>query len=97
MRDHNYCVYILTNKANRVLYTGVTNNLQRRIAEHQQKLVPGFTSRYNLKKLVYFETTDDVNAALAREKQIKGWLRQKKIELIETQNPEWKNLSEILR
>ena len=87
-----YYVYILTNKS-RTLYTGVTSNLERRIFEHKNKLMPGFTSKYNITKLVYFESTPDINAAIAREKQIKGWLRAKKIALIETVNPEWRDLS----
>ena len=89
-----YYVYILTNKHNTVLYTGVTNNLERRLYEHRNKLVSGFTSRYNVHKLVYFDTTTDVTSAIAREKEIKGWVRQKKIRLIEGMNPEWKDLSE---
>ena len=75
------------------LYTGVTNNLERRVYEHKHKLVPGFTSKYNITKLVYYEEGNDVNEALSREKQIKGWLRAKKIALIESLNPEWKDLS----
>jgi putative endonuclease len=71
----------------RVIYTGVTNNLERRVDEHKNKLVEGFTSKYNVNRLVYFEETNDVNAALNREKQIKGWLRAKKITLIESVNP----------
>ena len=82
----------MTNKS-RTLYTGVTNDLERRVYEHKQKLVPGFTSRYNISKLVYFEMTEDVNAALSREKQIKGWLRSKKVVLIESVNPQWEDLS----
>jgi len=89
-----YYVYILTNKSNKVLYTGVTNNLERRIYEHKNKLIPGFTEKYNVNKLVYFDHTTDINEAISREKQIKGWTRQKKIELIETINPEWVDLSE---
>ena len=77
----------------RTLYTGVTNDLQRRVYEHKQKLVPGFTRKYNITRLVYFEETNDVYAALMREKQIKGWLRAKKVALIESVNPEWKDLS----
>ena len=88
-----YYVYIMTNKS-RTLYTGVTNNLMRRVYEHKNKLVPGFTSKYNIKKLVYFESTSDVNQAILKEKQIKGWLRAKKITLINSMNPEWKDLSE---
>ena len=89
-----FYVYILTNKKHGVLYTGVTNNLERRVYEHKCKLVPGFASRYNLTRLVFLEETSDVTAAIAREKQIKGWLRKKKIALIESQNSDWKDLSE---
>jgi putative endonuclease len=88
-----YYVYILTNKS-RTLYTGVTNNLMRRVYEHKDKLVKGFTSKYNLQYLVYYETTTDIYAAIAREKQIKGWLRAKKMALIDSVNPQWKDLSE---
>jgi putative endonuclease len=87
-----YYVYIMTNKS-KTLYTGVTNNLERRVYEHKNKLIPGYTSKYNITKLVYYEETNDVQVALAREKQIKGWLRSKKITLIESGNPEWKDLS----
>ncbi len=82
----------MTNKS-RTLYTGVTSDLERRVYEHKQRLVPGFTGKYNITRLVYFEVTYDVRAAIAREKQIKGWLRRKKIALIESVNPEWKDLS----
>jgi putative endonuclease len=82
----------MTNES-RTLYTGVTNDLARRVYEHKQKLLPGFTSKYNITKLVYFEATEDVYTALNREKRIKGWLRDKKIALIETANPDWKDLS----
>ena len=88
-----YYVYIMTNKS-RTLYTGVTNNLIRRVHEHKNKLVPGFTSKYNIQFLVYYEAGNDINAAIAREKQIKGWLRSKKIALIDSMNPQWKDLSE---
>ena len=88
----SYYVYIMTNKA-RVLYVGVTNNLERRVYEHRQKLVPGFTSRYNITQLAYFEVTQDIHAALSHEKQIKGWVRQRKTALIESVNPEWLDLS----
>lgn len=88
-----YYVYIMTNKS-RTLYTGVTNDLMRRVYEHKHKLVHGFTSRYNIQYLVYYESTPSIHAALAREKQIKGWLRAKKIALIDSMNPEWKDLSE---
>ena len=87
-----YYVYIMTNKS-RTLYTGVTNNLERRVYEHKHKLVPGFASKYNITWLVYFEATPDIRAAIAREKQIKGWLRVKKIALIESDNPQWEDLS----
>jgi putative endonuclease len=88
-----YYVYLMTNYAH-TLYTGVTNDLERRVYEHKNKLVPGFTSRYGLNSLVYFDVTEDVESAILREKQIKGWLRKKKVELIESVNPEWKDLSE---
>ena len=87
-----YYVYILTNNS-KTLYTGVTNNLPRRIYEHKNKLVEGFTKKYNLTKLVYYEISEDVRSAIAREKQIKGWLRSKKINLIESTNPKWDDLS----
>ena len=101
-RQKTYHVYIMSNQS-RTLYTGITNNLVKRVYEHKNKLVPGFTAKYNISRLVYFEETGDVRAALAREKQIKGWLRQKKIALIESSNPKWMDLSaawykdEILR
>lgn len=88
----SYYVYIMTNKS-KTLYTGVTNDLERRVYEHKNKLVAGFTSKYNITKLVYYKETNDVQEALACEKQIKGWLRSKKITLIEAENPEWKDLS----
>ena len=87
-----YFVYILSSKS-KTLYTGVTNNLERRVYEHKHKLIPGFTSRYNISRLVYFEATSDIRAAIAREKQIKGWTRSKKVALIEAMNPEWHDLS----
>ncbi|MCZ6842443.1 MAG: GIY-YIG nuclease family protein [SAR324 cluster bacterium] len=87
-----YYVYIMTNKSG-TLYTGITNNLLRRILDHKQKLLPGFTAKYSITKLVYYEETSDVRAAITREKQIKGWLRKKKIALIEAGNPLWKDLS----
>lgn len=89
----NYYVYMITNQSGRVLYTGVTNNLERRLHEHRQKEVPGFTKRYRITKLVYFESCPDVNAAIAREKQIKGWVRKKKDMLVYGLNPQWKDLS----
>jgi len=87
-----YYVYIMINKSG-TLYTGVTNDLLRRVYEHKHKLIPGFTSKYNITRLVYYEATTDIRAAIAREKQIKGWLRSKKIALIEAVNPTWKDLS----
>ncbi len=90
---NQYHVYILASRS-RTLYTGITNNLVRRIYEHKQKLVPGFTEKYNVDRLIYFEETSDVRDAIAREKQIKGWTRAKKIVLIESINPEWKDLSD---
>ena len=88
-----YFVYILSNKSGN-LYTGVTNDLERRVYQHKNKLFEGFTKRYNINMLVFFESTNDVTIAIAREKQIKGMLRSKKIELIKTMNPELKDLSE---
>jgi len=87
-----YYVYIMTNRS-RTLYTGVTIDLVRRVHEHKQKLADGFTKKYNITILVYFEATPDVRSAIAREKQIKGWLRIKKIALIESINPRWNDLS----
>ena len=88
-----YYVYIMTNKS-KMFYTGVTSNLMRRVKEHKEKLIESFTSKYNISILVYYESTSSVHAALAREKQIKGWLRAKKIALINSMNPEWRDLSE---
>ncbi len=93
-RKMEYYVYILTNKNNRVMYIGVTNDLARRLYEHKQEMVEGFTKRYHVHKLVYYEQTMDVRSAIAREKQLKGWLRARKNELVETMNPEWRDLSE---
>ena len=89
-----YYVYILTNNKKTVLYTGVTNNLERRIYEHKHKLIKGFTEKYNVDRLVYIETTSDVQSAITREKQIKNLLRSKKEELINSVNPQWQDLSE---
>lgn len=89
---NEYYVYIMTNST-RKLYTGVTNDLHRRVYEHKNKLIPGFTSKYNLTWLVYYEMTNDVVSAIRREKQVKGWLRSKKITLVGSMNPEWKDLS----
>lgn len=89
----NFYVYILASKKNGTLYTGVTNNLLRRMYEHKNKLCKGFTGKYDVNKLVYYEYTQYVNNAIQREKQLKGWLRKKKIELIESVNPYWEDLS----
>jgi putative endonuclease len=91
MRD--YWVYILANM-HHTLYVGVTGNLEERVFEHKNALTPGFASRYGLDRLVYFESTNDVHAALAREKQLKGWTRRRKITLIEAENPQWTDLAE---
>ncbi len=89
-----YCVYILTNWSGRVMYIGVTNDLQRRLYEHRHQMADGFTKRYNIHKLVYFEQTGDIRAAIAREKQLKGWSREKKNALVASANPMWRDLSE---
>ena len=94
MEARQYYVYVLTNRTNRVLYIGVTNNLERRIFEHKNKLVEGFTKKYNLNKLVYYEATNDIDGALEREKQLKNWHRDWKINLINSNNPAWKDLSD---
>ena len=91
-----YYVYIVAS-ASRVLYTGVTNNIERRIEEHRARRLPGFSARYNARELVYVEVFGDIRAAIAREKQIKGWLRTKKIALIESANPHWRDLSADFR
>jgi putative endonuclease len=93
MSEKQYCVYIMTNAHHTVLYTGVTNNLERRVLEHREGK-SGFTKKYNVTKLVYYECGDDVNVAIAREKQIKGGSRQKKLDLINSLNPQWKDLYE---
>ena len=89
-----YYVYMLTNWNNKVLYTGVTNNLRRLLYEHQTGAVEGFTKCYHTHKLVHFEITNDIHAAISREKEIKGWTRMKKNALVETENPKWEDLSE---
>lgn len=91
-----YFVYILTNKTNSVMYIGVTNDLSRRIYEHKSKIIEGFTKRYNVNKLVYVEEYSDVNDALAREKQLKRWVRFKKNALVETINPNWNDWSDSI-
>ncbi len=96
MQDRQSFIYILTNKHNRVLYTGVTSDLKKRIWEHREKLVDGFTKRYNVTKLVYYEVFADIRDAIAREKQIKAGSRQQKIGLIAGMNPEWRDLCDDL-
>lgn len=95
--DKSYYVYLITNWNNKVLYTGVTNDLTRRLYEHKNKLAEGFSKKYNLNKLVYFEQTHDVLAAITREKEVKKWRREKKNQLIVTLNPNWEDLSENLQ
>jgi putative endonuclease len=92
MKLHNYYVYILTNANNTVLYTGVTNDLARRVFEHERKIIKGFTTKYNVDKLIYFEMFDFIDLAIKREKQIKGYSRVKKLALINALNPEWINI-----
>ena len=87
-----YYVYIMSSISG-VLYTGVTNNLPRRVLQHKKKTKKGFTAKYNVKHLVYYENTSDIGAAIASEKQIKGWTRAKKVQLINSVNPEWRDLS----
>jgi putative endonuclease len=87
-----YYVYILTNKSG-TLYTGVTGNLRERVWQHKNGLVAGFTKRYNITRLIYCECFSDVNSAIAREKQIKGWVRRRKLDLVASVNPEWDDLS----
>ena len=88
-----YYVYLITNWNNKVLYIGVTNNLERRLYEHKNKLIKGFTEKYNISKLVYFEQTSDIYSAITREKEIKRWRREKKNNLIESKNKPWEDLS----
>jgi putative endonuclease len=90
----NYWVYILTNKPHGTLYIGVTNSLERRVWQHKSGSMEGFTKRYGLHRLVHFENFRDVTSAIAREKELKGWLRSKKIDLIQAANPVWKDLAE---
>ncbi|MCI0440693.1 MAG: GIY-YIG nuclease family protein [Chloroflexi bacterium] len=89
-----YYVYIMTNRSRTALYTGVTSDLLRRVYQHKNKLVEGFTNRYRITDLVFYETTEDVYSAIAMEKQIKGWVRSKKVELVQSLNPQWNDLSE---
>ena len=92
MKIHIYYVYILTTKNNKMLYVGVTNEIARRVTEHKQGINEGFTKKYNIHKLVYLETFQYINQAIAREKQLKGYVRAKKDKLISDFNPEWKEL-----
>lgn len=92
MSEKLYCVYLIANYTNTVLYTGVTSDLPGRIYQHQNKLISGFTAKYNVNKLVYYEPFGDVELAIAREKEIKGWKRFRKDELINNENPEWVDL-----
>jgi len=94
--NKQYYVYIMTNRTNTVLYTGITNNLKRRIYEHKNKLLSGFTKKYNINKLVYYEIFDNSYYAIQREKQIKGGSRKKKIELIKKFNPNFNDLYDII-
>ena len=96
MEEKQYFVYILTNKKNTVLYTGVTNDLKRRVYEHKTKLVEGFTKRYNVDKLIYHEISRDIEGAISREKQTKGGSRAKKIKLVNSMNPKWRDLYDEL-
>ena len=91
--DRSFFVYIMTNSRKTVLYTGVTNNLPRRVHEHKEKLTPGFASKYNVIDLVYYEMAETAEAAVAREKQLKAGSRRRKIELIKSINPAWRDLS----
>ena len=90
--DKHYYVYIMANDTNTVTYTGVTNDLIRRIYEHKNKVVAGFTSRYKITKLIYYEVGENIESAILREKQIKSWLRKAKVALINTMNPDWHDL-----
>ena len=90
--SRSYHVYIMSNR-HKTLYIGVTNDLERRVYEHKNGLTPGFTKRYNINRLVLVEGTSDVNEAISREKQLKGWVRRRKIELIEAANPKWDDLA----
>jgi putative endonuclease len=93
--NRTFYVYVLSN-VSKMLYIGVTNNLERRILEHKNKLIPGFSQKYNLHRLIYFESFGDVRDAIVRGKQLKGWVRVRKVELIESKNPNWADLAEDL-
>jgi len=92
MKEYQYYIYILTNDFKNLLYTGITNDLKRRVSEHKTSLTDGFTKKYKINKLVYYEAGGDVSGAIFREKQIKAGSRQKKLDLIDAFNPEWKDL-----
>jgi putative endonuclease len=94
--NKQYYVYIMTNENNTVLYTGVTNDLPRRVHEHKNKLAKGFSKRYNITKLIFYEACDDIESAILREKQIKGGSREKKVQLVNSMNKEWSDLYETL-
>ena len=94
--EKQYFIYIVTNKNHSVLYAGVTNDLKRRVYEHKNKLADGFTKKYNIDKLVFYEIYNDVNEAILREKQIKGGSRAKKVKLIEEMNNQWRDLYDQL-
>jgi putative endonuclease len=96
MQSRQSYVYLLTNKYNTVLYTGVTSDLKKRVWQHKEKLVEGFTKKYNVDKLVYYEVFADIRDAIAREKQIKAGSRQKKVDLIQVMNPQWRDLYDEL-
>ncbi|HXZ40080.1 MAG TPA: GIY-YIG nuclease family protein [Terriglobales bacterium] len=93
MKDHEYFVYIVCSRSG-TLYIGITNNLYRRVLQHKQREIEGFSSKYNCDRLVYYESYDDVQKAIDREKQLKGWRRAKKIALIESRNPRWEDFAE---
>jgi putative endonuclease len=96
LMNRQYFVYIMTNDTNTVTYTGVTNDLIRRVYEHRNKLVKGFTSKYNINKLVYFDVGENIESCILREKQIKSWSRKDKVALVEKMNPDWNDLSKEL-
>ena len=93
MQEHNYFVYMISNKNNNVLYIGVTNNLERRMYEHKNKLIDGFSKKYNCNKLVWFKHTECIEEAILKEKQMKKWIRKFKENVINEMNPKWKDLS----
>lgn len=92
MNQKQAYVYLMTNRTNTVIYTGVTSDLRKRVYEHREKIIEGFTKKYNVNKLVYYEIFDDIENAILREKQVKGGTRQKKVDLIKSMNPEFKDL-----